>query len=85
MAVVRRLAYGACFKKEDPMSSLRIKLNAVRPDLAPHLEKSVESVPHVQSVRVDVGESAVIVEHDGANPDEVLRALRQEGFEPRPE
>lgn len=65
------------------MSSLRIKLNAIRPDLAPHLEKSLESVPHVQSVRVDVGESCVIVEHDGAKPEDVTAALREEGFEPR--
>lgn len=65
------------------MNPIRIKVNSIRPDLAPHLEKSVESVPHVRAVRVDVGESCIVVEHDGANPEEVTAALREEGFEPR--
>lgn len=65
------------------MSSLRIPVNSVRPDLAPHLEKSIESVPHVQSVRVDVGASCVVVEHDGADRDAVVAAIREEGFEPK--
>lgn len=64
------------------MSSIRIKLKAIRPDLAPHLEKSVESVPHVQSVHVDLAESCVVVEHDGADPKKVAAAVREEGFEP---
>ncbi len=65
------------------MSTYRIKLDEVRPDLAPHLEKSLESVPHVQSVTIDVGSHCVLVEHDGADRGEVDAALREEGFEPR--
>ncbi|ACB75014.1 heavy-metal-associated domain-containing protein [Opitutus terrae] len=65
------------------MKALRIKVNSVRPDLAPHLEKSVESVPHVQAVRVDIDDSCIVVEHDGADPEQVTAALRAEGFEPR--
>jgi copper chaperone CopZ len=65
------------------MPIYRIKLTEVRPDLAPHLEKSLESVPHVQSVTIEVGNACVLVEHDGANRDEIAAALREEGFDPK--
>jgi hypothetical protein len=65
------------------MSELRIHLGRVRPAVVDHLENSVESVPHVQSARVDLGESCVVIEHDGADLNEVSAALREEGFEPR--
>ena len=67
----------------DSVMIYRIQLNSIRPDLAAHLEKSVESVPHVQSVRVDTAASCVVVEHDGANQDEIVAALREEGFQPQ--
>jgi copper chaperone CopZ len=59
-------------------------LSSVRPDLAPHLEKSIESVPHVQAVHVEIGSSCVVVEHDGADSAEIIAALREEGFELQP-
>lgn len=65
------------------METLRIKVDSVSPELAEHLEKSVESVPHVQAVGVDVDAGCVYVEHDGATPDEVMAAVREEGFEAR--
>jgi len=61
------------------------RLESIRPDLAAHLEKSIESVPCVQSVRIEMGAARVVVEHDGVNPDEILAALREEGFQPKPE
>jgi copper chaperone CopZ len=63
------------------MSTLRFNVGAMRPDLAPHVEKSVESVPHVQSVHVDLNDSCVLVEHDGADPREIAAALKEEGFD----
>lgn len=65
------------------MATLRIKLDSVSPELAEHLEKSVESVPHVESVGVDVSGSSLLVEHDGADRDEVMAVVRDEGFEAR--
>lgn len=65
------------------MSEFRIHLGRVRPAVAEHIEKSVESVPHVQSAHVDFDTACVIVEHDGADVEEVSAALREEGFEPR--
>lgn len=37
------------------------------------------------TVRVEVGSARVVVEHDGANPDEILAAPREEEFQPKPE
>ncbi len=65
------------------MSELRIHLGRLQPAVVDHLEKSVESVPHVQSAHVDLGASCVVIEHDGADVNEVSAALREEGFEPR--
>jgi copper chaperone CopZ len=65
------------------MATLHIKVDSVSPALAEHLEKSIESVPHVQSVGVDADASCIVVEHDGAERDEVIAALREEGFEAR--
>jgi copper chaperone CopZ len=65
------------------MSTFQFQLNHIPARLVDHLEKSVESVPHVQSVRVDVGACMVTIEHDGADVEEVRTALREEGFQPR--
>ena len=65
-----------------PVSTYRIHLDELRPDLAPHLEKSLESVPGVQSVVVEVGERCVVVEHDNADREVLVAALREEGFRP---
>lgn len=45
-----------------------------------HLEKAIEAVPRVSSVRLDPDAERVLVQHDGAAPDEVLRAARSSGF-----
>ncbi len=34
---------------------------------------------------IEVGSARVVVEHDGANPDEILAAPREEEFQPKPE
>ena len=65
------------------MSQLRIHLGRVRPAIVDHLEKSVESLPHVQSAHVDLAAACVLVEHDGADVGAVADTLRDEGFEPR--
>jgi copper chaperone CopZ len=67
------------------MSIYRYQLDTIRPAMASHLEKSLESVPHVQSVGIEIGSSRVSVEHDGADSDKIIAVLREEGFEPRME
>ncbi|GEM_PF-6229163 len=63
------------------MDTLHYTVAALPTDVVDHVEKSLESVPHVQSVRFDADSSCVIVEHDGANAQEVIAALREEGIE----
>lgn len=46
-----------------------------------HIEKALEAVPHVSSVRVDTGNGKAWVEHDGADRSELLRALRSVGYD----
>lgn len=65
------------------MSTFRFQLNAIPAELVDHLEKSVESVPHVQSVRIDISAATLVIEHDGASIDEVRAAMREEGFKPQ--
>ena len=67
------------------MSTFRFQLNAIPAEVVDHLEKSIESVPHVQSVRVDAGAATVVIEHDGADVDEIRATLREEGFQARVE
>jgi hypothetical protein len=62
------------------MTTLRIQIGSVRPDLIAHLEKSVESVPHVQAAHFEPGSSTLLLEHDGANIEEIAAAVREEGF-----
>lgn len=64
------------------MSTYRIHLDQLRPDLAPHLEKSLESVPGVRAVTVEVGEHRVLVEHEDADRGAVAAAILEEGFQP---
>ena len=67
------------------MSTFQFQLKAIPVGVVDHLEKSIESVPHVQSVRVDAGASTIVIEHDGADLEAVRATLREEGFEPRAE
>lgn len=47
---------------------------------AAHLEKALEAVPHVQSVRVDLGANSAFIEHDGADPAQLTAAIKQLGY-----
>ena len=47
---------------------------------AAHLEKALEAVPRVQSVRVDPDANAAFVEHDGADPNELTAAVKRLGY-----
>lgn len=60
----------------------KLKLPGIREiiDVA-YVEKSLEAVPHVQSVRVDRENEVAIVEHDGADPQELSAAARSLGLQ----
>lgn len=47
---------------------------------AAHLEKALEAVPHVQSVRVDPETHSARVEHDGADPRQLTEAVKRLGY-----
>lgn len=47
---------------------------------AAHLEKALEAVQHVQSVRVDPESNSAFVEHDGADPKELTEAVKRLGY-----
>lgn len=47
---------------------------------AAHLEKALEAVPHVQSVRVDPEANSAFVEHDGADPQKLAEAVKRLGY-----
>jgi copper chaperone CopZ len=64
------------------MSTYHIRLNELRPDLAAHLEKSIESVPGVRSATIAIDERRIVVEHEAADRNELAAAIREEGFDP---
>ncbi len=67
-----------------PTTNLKIaKLNDATD--AAHIEKALEAVPHVTSVTIDPGENLAVVEHDGANPQELTSAIKQLGYIASPE
>jgi hemin uptake protein HemP len=45
-----------------------------------HIEKALEAVPRVNSVRVDPGEHQAIIDHDGADERELTSAVKQLGY-----
>jgi copper chaperone CopZ len=47
---------------------------------AAHIEKALEAVPQVKAVRLEPEHSQAVVEHDGANEEEMTRAIRQVGY-----
>ena len=47
---------------------------------AAHIEKALEAVPHVSSVRVEPDENQALVEHDGADKSELTTAVKQLGY-----
>jgi copper chaperone CopZ len=46
------------------------------------LEKSLESVPGVQAVQIDVQNRRAVVEHKGADPRQLVAAVRTLGYLP---
>jgi copper chaperone CopZ len=58
---------------------LRIAKLAGATDAA-HLEKALEAVPRVQSVKIDLATHEAIIEHDEADPQELTRAVKGLGY-----
>lgn len=48
---------------------------------AAHIEKSLEAVPKVRAVEVDPGGERVVVDHDGADPERLMTALKHLGYD----
>ena len=46
-----------------------------------HIEKALEAVPRVAAVRMQSDEGRAVVEHDGADPQQLLAALRSVGYD----
>jgi hemin uptake protein HemP len=46
-----------------------------------HIEKALEAVPRVNSVRVASAQNSVIIEHDGADKRELTTAIKHFGYE----
>lgn len=47
---------------------------------AAHLEKALEAVPRVNSVRLEPDEHQAVIDHEGANEQEFIAAARQLGY-----
>lgn len=47
---------------------------------AAHLEKALEAVPRVQSVKIDPAAHEAIVEHDAADVQELTTAVKRLGY-----
>ena len=47
---------------------------------AAHIEKALEAVPRVNSVRVEPDDHQAVVEHDGADETELTAAVKQLGY-----
>lgn len=47
---------------------------------AAHLEKALEAVPRVQSVRIDPETNEAVVDHEDANSDELTAAVKRLGY-----
>lgn len=45
-----------------------------------HIEKALEAVPRVNSVRVEVAENQALIDHDGADHHELAAAIKQLGY-----
>ena len=47
---------------------------------AEHLEKALEAVPRVQSVRIDPDAHEAVVDHEDADPEELTTAIKRLGY-----
>ena len=45
-----------------------------------HIEKALEAVPRVKSVKVEAEENQAIVDHEGADVGELTSAVKQLGY-----
>ncbi len=64
------------------MASITLQISGLGTTAATaHIEKALESVPRVRSVRVQSGEGYAVVEHDGASPEKLVNALRSVGYD----
>lgn len=64
-----------------PMSVTRIKIAKLDPATdAAHIEKALEAVPKVRAVTMHPAEHQAIVEHDGADVEQLTSAVKQLGY-----
>lgn len=63
------------------MSTTRLKIAKLAGATdAEHIEKALESVPHVTSVELAPDRNEALVDHDGADEGELIAAVRQLGY-----
>ena len=64
------------------MQITNLKINGMSCDAcASHVKKALEGVPGVQSAAVNLGAKSATVEHTGANTEQLLAAVAEEGYE----
>jgi copper chaperone CopZ len=63
-----------------PITTIRIEGLGATAATA-HLEKALEAVAKVDSVRMDTAAGAAHVEHHGADEEELMRALHAQGYD----
>ncbi len=66
------------------MPTFEFPLQGLRPELAPHLEKSLAAVPRVRSAHVDLGAGRVEINHHGASEVGIRAVLHRIGVEMPP-
>ena len=81
MAGRRRERYVPASTNPSNVMNTRLKIAklAAATDTA-HIEKALEAVPRVNSVRVQPDENQAIVDHDGADERELTSAIKQLGY-----
>lgn len=63
------------------MSTTRLKIAKLAgTNDAVHIEKALEAVPNVTSVKIDQESNEALVEHEGADQDELTQAIKQQGY-----
>lgn len=63
------------------MSTTRLKIAKLAgANDAVHIEKALEAVPNVTSVKIDQESNEALVEHEGADHDELTLAVKQQGY-----
>jgi copper chaperone CopZ len=64
------------------MATMTLKVEGLGATAATaHLEKAVEAVAKVDSVRMDTASGRVLVEHHGADQTELVNALKAVGYD----